>query len=558
VVEVLADGGEPDRRLEALVAGRARLTRAVDDFRGGLPEARERLLRELLDSCGVGRVMFRNTRARLGGFPERVPLLVPLKGKKEVVAKVKWLGALLEELPAEEKVLVIARSREWAEEIMEALRDATGSVAALFHEELTLLQRDRNAAFFAEEDGARVLVCSEIGSEGRNFQFARHLVLFDLPADIDLLEQRIGRLDRIGQRGSIQIHVPYLQGGAEEVRVRWVDEGLDAFRASPQGAAEIQREVAPLLEKALKKRDGTEALIAATRECRARISERLARGRDRLLERASHRPELAARMVGEIRAWDGDAEFEDFLLRLFEHSGLHIEELGRRRYFLLPGNLKSDAFPSLPNEGVTVTLDRQRALEREHEAFLTWDHPMVRAALDLLLGSEAGNAAFGLWESPGGKRMLLEAWLVVECVAPAHLHVERFLPQTPLRVAVDHGGGDQSDDAAFAAAKLRRGDPAGLLRNEAVKRKVLPLMLERARELGLERSRGMIRDALDAMHAEMAAEIARLKDLAELNDHVRPEEITSLEDRTRELAAAIGAARVRIDAVRLVWKAPAA
>jgi ATP-dependent helicase HepA len=147
---------------------------------------------------------------------------------------------------------------------------------------------------------------------------------------------------------------------------------------------------------------------------------------------------------------------------------------------------------------------------------------------------------------------------VVECVAPAHLHVERFLPQTPLRVAVDHGGGDQSDDAAFAAAKLRRGDPAGLLRNEAVKRKVLPLMLERARELGLERSRGMIRDALDAMHAEMAAEIARLKDLAELNDHVRPEEITSLEDRTRELAAAIGAARVRIDAVRLVWKAPAA
>jgi ATP-dependent helicase HepA len=558
VVEALADGGEPDRRLEALVAGRARLTRAVDAFRGGLPEARERLLRELLDSCGVGRVMFRNTRARLGGFPERVPLLVPLKGKKEVVAKVKWLGALLEELPAEEKVLVIARSREWAEEIMEALRDATGSVAALFHEELTLLQRDRNAAFFAEEDGARVLVCSEIGSEGRNFQFARHLVLFDLPADIDLLEQRIGRLDRIGQRGSIQIHVPYLQGGAEEVRVRWVDEGLDAFRASPQGAAEIQREVAPLLEKALKKRDGTEALIAATRECRARISERLARGRDRLLERASHRPELAARMVGEIRAWDGDAEFEDFLLRLFEHSGLHIEELGRRRYFLLPGNLKSDAFPSLPNEGVTVTLDRQRALEREHEAFLTWDHPMVRAALDLLLGSEAGNAAFGLWESPGGKRMLLEAWLVVECVAPAHLHVERFLPQTPLRVAVDHGGGDQSDDAAFAAARLRRGDPAGLLRNEAVKRKVLPLMLERARELGLERSRGMIRDALDAMHAEMAAEIARLKDLAELNDHVRPEEITSLEDRTRELAAAIGAARVRIDAVRLVWKAPAA
>jgi ATP-dependent helicase HepA len=197
-------------------------------------------------------------------------------------------------------------------------------------------------------------------------------------------------------------------------------------------------------------------------------------------------------------------------------------------------------------------------LEREHEAFLTWDHPMVRAALDLLLGSESGNASFGLWESPGGKRMLLEAWLVVECVAPAHLHVERFLPQTPLRIAVDHGGGDQTGDAAFATAKLRRGDPAGLLKNESVKRKVLPLMLERARELGLEASRGMIDTALADMRAEMAAEIARLKDLAEINDHVRPEEITALEERAAALAEAIAGARVRIDAVRLVWKAPAA
>ena len=41
---------------------------------------------------------------------------------------------------------------------------------AVFHEDLTLVQRDRNAAWFAEPDGARLLICSEIGSEGRNFQ----------------------------------------------------------------------------------------------------------------------------------------------------------------------------------------------------------------------------------------------------------------------------------------------------------------------------------------------------------------------------------------------------
>ena len=65
---------------------------------------------------------------------------------------------------------------------------------------LSLLERDRAAAYFAgdeSDEAARILVCSEIGSEGRNFQFCQHLVLFDLPENPDLLEQRIGRLDRI-------------------------------------------------------------------------------------------------------------------------------------------------------------------------------------------------------------------------------------------------------------------------------------------------------------------------------------------------------------------------
>jgi ATP-dependent helicase HepA len=218
--------------------------------------------------------------------------------------------------------------------------------------------------------------------------------------------------------------------------------------------------------------------------------------------------------------------------------------------------LKSDAFPALPAEGMSVTLERQRALEREQEAFLTWDHPMVRGALDLMLGSEAGNASFGVWDAAGEKMILLEAWLVVECVAPARLHVERFLPQMPVRVMVDHKGEDHSDDGAFARAPLRKGDGAGLMRNEKVKRVFLPAMLDQARGLGVEKSRAVIESALAAMREEMAGEIARLKDLSEVNDHIKPEEITALEERRDELAEVIGNARVRLDAVRLIWKAP--
>ena len=551
VVESLAAGADVDESLKHLVNGRPRLEQRVADLIAGIPEARERLIADLLDGFGVGRVMFRNTRARLGGFPQREPRIVA------VTDKLKWLAELLEKLDGE-KVLVITKTRELAEEVLEELRSATGVVGALFHEDLTLLQRDRNAAFFAETDGARVLVCSEIGSEGRNFQFARHLVLYDLPEDVDLLEQRIGRLDRIGQKGTIQVHVPYLPGGEEEVRMRWLEEGMDAFRASPPGAAEIQRELTWDLDEAIDDPELLAGLIEKTLACRKRISERLARGQDRLLERSSHRPERSAWLVAKIRESDEDPGFEDFLMRLFEFSGLSIEELGRRRYFLLPGNLKSDAFPALPQDGMSVTLDRQRALEREQEAFLTWDHPMVRGALDLMLGSEAGNATFGVWDSAGEKTILLESWIVVECVAPARLHVERFLPQTPLRILVDHKGGDHTGNAAFAMPPLRRGDPASLLKNEAVKRKMLPVMLEKTRDHGGMKSQAVIEDALARMHREMAGEIARLRDLAEINDHIKPEEIAALEEREAALADAIGSARARLDAVRLIWKAPVA
>jgi ATP-dependent helicase HepA len=83
---------------------------------------------------------------------------------------------------------------------------------------------------FAEDSyGAQILLCSEIGSEGRNFQFASDLILFDLPANPDVLEQRIGRLDRIGQENRIQIHVPYLIGTAQERMFRWYNEALNIF-----------------------------------------------------------------------------------------------------------------------------------------------------------------------------------------------------------------------------------------------------------------------------------------------------------------------------------------
>ena len=213
-----------------LSAKSPRLATRIKELKGGDAPTRMALVSKLIDAFGTGRVMFRNTRAALKGFPERKAHLVPLDAPQGTAdeAKVRWLVDLLKSLGTA-KILVICQTRQLAEQIMERLQRLIAVKCAVFHEGLTLLQRDRHAAYFSEEDGARMLICSEIGSEGRNFQFAQHLVLYDLPLNPELVEQRIGRLDRIGQAGVIQIYLPYLVGTESEVMARWYDEGLGAI-----------------------------------------------------------------------------------------------------------------------------------------------------------------------------------------------------------------------------------------------------------------------------------------------------------------------------------------
>ncbi len=524
----------------------------------GDEKIRTRLVSELLDEFGTGRVMFRNTRAALSGFPQRQALLAPLDaGKDELGTKIKWLVGLLKETGGD-KVLLICRTRKLVEEISERLQREVNVAVGLFHEELTLLQRDRNAAFFSEKEGARILLCSEIGSEGRNFQFAHHLVLFDLPEDPELLEQRIGRLDRIGQTATIQIHVPYLNGTESEVLARWYHEGLNAFEKNVHGVGAIVAAVAKPLAAAREKFTAAKLtkLITQTKDVRSKVVKKLEQGHDRLLELNSCKSGPAEELARQIRSLDNDEGFEQFFIRLLDHFGVQVEDHGTRSYILRPGHLITDAFPTIPEEGMTVTFDRAKALSREDLGFVSGDHPLVRASWDLLLGGEKGNTAFGMWRTPGTEGIVLEVHAVVECVAPPALHADRFLPPTPIRVAVDHALVDLSADEKLSAAVLEKGDIFRLLDRGVVKKKLVPAMIEKAQTLAAERLQLMVEAANADMTRQLNQEIERLEDLREINDHVRPEEIAAIRQQQTDLQTAITSARLRLDATRLIFRIP--
>jgi len=542
----------PDRQLFAERSPRVR--KAAEALANGSEAARESLVEALIDDYGIGRSLFRNRRANMRGFPKRKFVGEELPAGEPTEQRLIWLAALLRRLK-QAKVLLICRSQSLAEALHEALPHYVQVKSALFHEGLTLINRDRNAAYFAEEDGARLLICSEIGSEGRNFQFAHHLVLFDLPENPDLLEQRIGRLDRIGQSAMIRIHVPVQEGSYETVLARWYHEGLNAFEKTAQGAGELAEEMLGKLRTAFAEGDAerVEQLIAETQQRHQVIEAKLAKGNDRLLALHSCRPERARDFIKQVCAWDEDRDFEAFVIRLFDDAGLHLEELAPRKWLIRTGHLRSDAFPALPEEGMSATFDRATATSRDDLAFMTMDHPTVRGAIDLLLGSEIGNATFALWPSQEPKALFLEVISVVECVAPAVLHADRFLAPEPIRVLVDHRGGDRSA-IDLRDARLVAGDLPGLLDKPGVRQEMLPTMRQAAEALIAVRTGEVVARAVARMDDQLQAELDRLHDLRAMNHPIPPEEIAELETGREALRRAIEGARPRVEAMRLILR----
>jgi ATP-dependent helicase HepA len=549
------------------------------------------LLDALIDRHGTGRVMFRNRRAQVGGFPRRVPQLVTLDGselddgqRQHLLAefhadlqvnapeielpyandpRLTWLLDTVDKL-GDEKFLLICRSQAKVLALEEVLRMRSGAKVARFHEGMSLLQRDRNAAYFADKEGARLLLCSEIGSEGRNFQFAHHLVLWDLPLDPDLLEQRIGRLDRIGQKHDIILHACAFSGTAQHALMRWYDLGLDAFRGSPSDGRELLKRYGErLVQLAEQHAHGGEdadseldALIGETRATHEELSALVNSGRDRLLELASARQTHADRLRRALADADANLANDEFILRLFEQFGIESEEHAPRVVVLDPEYLSTDGFPGLKDGPQQITFDRAVALAREDLPLLRMDHPMVSGSIDLLLEGEHGNASFLVDEALPGRSALLECVFVLTCVADRELAIDRYLPPLPLRIVVDTRLLPRHDYKPSAECVRRSADRAiEYSRYRKLLTKLVKPMLAHAETLARERAQIEIGAALTRVERELGDEHARLVALARVNPGVRAEEIEAIDAELEALRTAIPQAAPRLDAVRFICSA---
>ena len=318
-------------------------------------------------------------RSDIGGLPPRVGIPI------DVPEPLDWLATNAPRWRnAKEKSLVFVAQRETLEMLRSELSRRAQLATGTFHEELSAVQRDTQVARFRQPEGPSLMVTTEAGGEGRNFEFCRRLILFDLPWKPTLVEQRIGRLDRIGRQLPVEIIYFRPPGGlgADVVRLY---EALGVFREPLAG-----------LEPQLAHIEG--ALTAIAREPNARLTDerldqlvadaRAARTRIReaayqQLHRDPYCPEMAVDILARIPA-DLDMLTARAITGACTRLGFRVEHVRGRRIFAIElGNeAVVDSLPGVPGGSAYVgTFDREEAVEDESIDFFASGHPLVEGVL---------------------------------------------------------------------------------------------------------------------------------------------------------------------------------
>ncbi|TBR41743.1 RNA polymerase-associated protein RapA [Marinomonas agarivorans] len=531
----------------------------------------------LIDRHGTGREVFRNTRAAIGGFPKRILTEYPL-ASNEVFDQLQntafpqhavtqaqwgqdprweWLKEFLE--CQADKVLVICHDSDMAQWLSEKLTFA-GFQSADFHEQMTLIQRDRAAAYFADPDGAQVLVCSEIGSEGRNFQFSHNLVMYDLPEHPDLLEQRIGRLDRLGQAHDVLIHVPYIKNSKQERLFHWYHKALNAFCHTTPCGDNVNHTFKDSLHSFLHGNDEDSALLDEAKAYHQALLAQLDEGRNRLLELSSCRPEQAKTLIEKIENTANEG-LSDYIEKVTHAFNIHTDRVEKEgddsEWFIRPStDMMLEALPGIEEEGKTLVLDRRKASQREDVAFATWEHPLITMLMDEVQTFDSSRltaSTLPIAALPEGT-VLIESMFVIEANAQPRLRLKQSLPMIPIWQLSDTNG--KFLHAQFTPDKWA--EKLNSVPNRVAEQWVAALRQDLIRVLqehqlnAYEQARPIIQNAKQHYQHKWQGELDRLLELKKQNRHIKESEIDRLTTNLQEGLARMDDCQIRLDAIRLI------
>ena len=479
-------GGLPPRvglPIELLNPKSAKLRDAVEKAVRALPAPNVVVQREKIDKVRRALASGAALSAALGA--DEGGLRPQAQAMDAADARIEWLVAHAPTWrTAREKTLIFVANRETLEMVRTALSNRAHLASGVFHEELTSARRDTEVARFREIDGPSLLVSTECGGEGRNFEFCKRLVLFDLPWKPSVVEQRIGRLDRIGRRIPVEIVYFRPPGGIGRDVVRLFEElglfreplaGLETQLAHIEGALE---EIALDPNASLSDERFT-ALIAETREARTRIRE----AAYQQLHRDPYRADMAAAILARVPA-ELDELNQEVVVTASIGLGFTIAHPRGHRVFSIElgnGSLV-DGLPGVPGgSGYVGTFDREEAVANEAIDFFSSGHPLVEGIFahyeegplgravrfEIAIGQDSGEGIVAIYkDGPAFEVVALDDKGQVR-LDWAEAVLQRPIGARPIAKASEHDGwktmvrqlGERLDPArrlhALAAIKVR-------------------------------------------------------------------------------------------------------
>jgi ATP-dependent helicase HepA len=464
----------------------------------------------------------------------------------------KLLGAIWAQ-EKNAKVLVFTEARDTLERLVAKLR--LEHVEALaYHGDLPMVERDRQVARFRDPEGPKVLVCTEVGGEGRNFQFAHHLVHYDLPWSPATVEQRIGRLDRIGQTQNVDIHVFDVLGTLSSDVLAVLRDAVGVFGETVGGLDAVLEEVEPrLAELALapaKERAAyvkeLSAKVSAAREHvqkaydplldlrsfdKAAVTELVQRAEARINHEADDDDSLDDRLWGLAR--DLDERLEENITELADRLGVRVdtdqEVDAFQAAFHFGHALSVEALPGFDitqERTVLGTFWRDTAVEQEEIEYFATGHPLVEALFGFVKDGPFGRNGGRYLETRGpikarGVEVLFQvvppeaADTTAGAKVPSR-QLARFLDTALLQVAVvRHNDGKPKIEPAILEV-LNGADGKSLKGNELlVAFPELPRFLDDAMALAAKSATEQLEklkvQAAKAIEEERDANIVRLR-----------------------------------------------
>ena len=299
------------------------------------------------------------------------------------------LSSLFEEDPRA-KVLVFTQFRETQRFLQEALT-ANGWGINVFHGQMSQHDKDSSVERFRNDAGPQILISTEAGGEGRNFQFCHILVNYDLPWNPMRVEQRIGRVDRIGQREAVSIFNLWVQNTIEERVLDVLEKRIKVFEETVGALDPIlgdtESDIRKILRIAGKKQE------AAFEEFGRQVEERVRHARtaesqlgDFIMDTKSYRRELAERIAGQSSPIGND-DLERFIGRLLSDIGTYIRRSDGVYELTFRGEILDEQdkhFASGPKRRAVFRPDRRT--DTEDVEFMTFGHPIVDAIVERVLG----------------------------------------------------------------------------------------------------------------------------------------------------------------------------